>query len=87
MEQIDITWHKILKEDFWKLQTGEAFLAYGVHDSNNITDAGTHWLKGDHWWGIICWDVWRKDEGFVFAKDGKPVWTEPTHFAKLNAPL
>lgn len=63
---------------------GTAFYGYGRH----ITDNGKHWSAGDHFWGIVQWDIWRPKcgFGFVFSKDGVPVWETMTHWRPLPAP-
>ena len=68
---------------------GTAFLAYGVHNTSP-PDAQRGVKPGDHWWAIILFDVWRKrsDGGdcWVFSKDGKYTWSEPTHWMPLPEP-
>lgn len=68
---------------------GSAFLAYGIH-TTSPPDAQRGVKPGDNWWAIILYDVWRKraDGGdcWVFAKDGKYTWSEPTHWLPLPAP-
>ena len=61
---------------------GTAFLAYGRH----ATDNGKHWQKGDHWWAIILWDIWREPHRWVFSKDGAPTWSEPLNWMPLPEP-
>lgn len=61
---------------------GSAFLAYGVH----TTDNDRYWQEGDHWWAIILWDIWRGNEKWVFSKDGSDVWSEPSKFCILTVP-
>lgn len=64
---------------------GSGFLAYGRHDEAN----GKHWSAGDHFWSILLRDVWRFGAGpapLVFAKDGAPAWSTPTHFLDLFPP-
>ncbi len=68
---------------------GSAFLAYGVH-TGSPTDAAKGVVAGDHWWGIILWDIWREMRGtedrWCFSKDGKPTWSAPTHWMPLPDP-
>jgi hypothetical protein len=66
---------------------GNAFLAYGQHDGPH-PDAARGVQRGDHWWGIIQWDIWRDQppswtDKWVFAKDGKPTWSKPTRWMPL----
>ncbi len=61
---------------------GFGFYGYGRH----TTDNGKHWKAGDHFWGIIQNDIWRSSGGFVFAKDGSPVWPGLTHWRPLPEP-
>lgn len=65
---------------------GFAFLAYGTHTTNNRG----HWQVGDRWWAILIYDVWREvgmgGGEFVFAKDGAPPWSKPTHWQPLLPP-
>lgn len=70
---------------------GNAFLAFGIHTRAPI-DAQRGVKAGDHWWAILLWDVWR-DEAYtafdirwVFAKDGAPPWSMPTHWMPLPEP-
>lgn len=65
---------------------GSAFLAYGVHDRDAPAGASREVKAGDHWWGIILWDVWRGAPKFVFSKDGAATWSEPTHWQPLLPP-
>lgn len=74
---------------------GFAFLAHGVHD----TDNGVHWKIGDKWCAMIQFDIWRAKEAviseggqtlsevhdFVFAKDGAPLWSKPLGWLPLPA--
>ncbi len=64
--------------------TGEGFLAFGLHEGDNLPC----WRAGDLWWAIVLCDVWRpKTMGrFVFAKDGSRLWGTPTHYARLEIP-
>jgi len=70
---------------------GSTFLAYGRH-TGSPPDAQRGVVAGDHWWAIILWDCWRRapdDERkvrWVFAKDGKPTWSPPTHWMELPPP-
>ena len=69
---------------------GSAFLAYGRH-THSPKDAQRGVKAGDHWWAIILWDIWRTDEdsgrdAWVFAKDGKCTWSQPTHWLPLPSP-
>lgn len=64
---------------------GSAFLGYGVHDHDAPLGASREVKAGDHWWGIILWDVWRGAPKFVFSKDGATTWSAPTHFIPLSA--
>lgn len=64
---------------------GTAFLAYGIH-TGSPSDAQRGVKAGDHWWAIILWDVWRTHNRWVFAKDGAPTWSEPTHWKALEPP-
>jgi hypothetical protein len=64
-------------------QDGFAFLAYGVHD----TDNGVHWKVGDKWCAMVQFDMWRAKQvlssAFVFAKDGRPLWSPPLGWLPL----
>lgn len=72
---------------------GTAVLGYGLH-TGSPSDAQRGVKAGDHWWAIMLWDVWRHlvpagwgDQSlWVFAKDGKPAWSLPTHWQPLPAP-
>lgn len=64
---------------------GTAFLAYGRH-THTPDDAQRGVVAGDYWWAIILWDIWRGKRQWVFAKDGKPTWSEPTHWMPLPPP-
>jgi hypothetical protein len=71
---------------------GSAFLAYGRH-TGSPPDAQRGVVTGDHWWAIILWDKWRPAREppgmtaqWVFAKDGKPTWSPPTHWMELPPP-
>ena len=63
---------------------GSAVLAFGIHD-HTPPDAQRGVVAGDRWWAIILWDVWRGG-GWVFSKDGAPVWSEPLRFMELRLP-
>lgn len=69
---------------------GSAFLAYGQHADPLPAElahvAGL--APGDHWWGILLWDVFRddRDPAWVFAKDGAPAWSAPLAWATLTVP-
>ena len=65
---------------------GARFLGYGRHGEKPHPGAGKGVEPGDHWWGIIGWDVWRPNHIWVFSKDGAPTWSEPTHWRPLPAP-
>lgn len=72
-------------------RNGSAFLAYGCHITDNISATGkVHWRKGDHWWAIIVYDVWREvgmgGSEFVFAKDGSRTWSDPLRWLPLPEP-
>ena len=69
---------------------GNGFIVYGRHAKDcPIQDGRDRYKKGDHWWAIGCWDIWRSaligGERFVFCKDGMAldVWGEPTHWMPL----
>jgi hypothetical protein len=67
---------------------GTAFLAYGKHTGSPPT-AQRGVVEGDHWWAIALWDIWRVGEQpkrWVFAKDGYPTWSDPTHWMPLPEP-
>jgi hypothetical protein len=66
---------------------GNAALFYGRH-TGSPPDAQRGVVAGDHWWGILLWDIWRRDRPgmWVFAKDGNPPWSEPTHWMPLPPP-
>jgi hypothetical protein len=71
---------------------GSAILGYGRH-IGSPPDAQRGVVAGDHWWAIMLWDIWRPshtagwhDSRWVFAKDGKTTWTEPTHWMQLPYP-
>ncbi len=87
---------KLLDQDWQPIETapkdGNAFLAYGIH-TGSPPDAQRGVVAGDHWWAIILWDVWRPavewakaPARWVFAKDGKPTWSEPTYWMALPEP-
>jgi hypothetical protein len=61
-----------------------AVLGYGRH-THSPDDALRGVVEGDHWWSIMVWDKWRAPQQWVFAKDGKPVWSAPTHWMPLPA--
>ena len=65
---------------------GIGFLAYGVHDHEFRTGDRIHWRAGDHWWGILVFDIWREPGEFVFAKDGALPWSEPLCWQPLTVP-
>ena len=65
---------------------GSAFLAYGIHDTDDPPGAQRGVKAGDHWWAILLWDIWRTPNQFVFAKDGSLPWSEPTRFQPLPSP-
>lgn len=67
-------------------RTGIGILAYGLHEKDAPARASPQVKAGDHWWAIILWDVWRESHGWVFAKDGQPTWSEPTHWCELDPP-
>jgi hypothetical protein len=81
-------WIKI--EDENPPEDGHSFLAFGIHDTDYSSDRGQHWAKGDHWMGIILYDIWRSPSNggaqFVFSKDGTPLWAPITHWQHLEAP-
>ena len=60
---------------------GSAFLATGVH-THAPADA-QRVQAGDRWWAILLFNVWQAPHGFVFAKDGKPPWSEPQRWCPL----
>jgi len=71
---------------------GSAVLGFGLH-SGSPPDAQRGVKAGDHWWTIMLWDCWRHPDPagwgeqslWVFAKDGKPTWSYPTHWMPLPA--
>ncbi len=64
---------------------GTGFLAYGVH-GDPVSENAAHGVQpGDHWWGIILWDIWR-GLGWRFSKDGTAMWGAPTHWQPLPSP-
>jgi hypothetical protein len=63
---------------------GQGFLAFGLHDDDSGRAGG--WVKGDHFWAIAQWDIWREPHQLVFGKDGAPLWKDPTHFQVLLPP-
>lgn len=65
---------------------GSAFLGYGVHDHDAPLGASREVKAGDHWWGIILWDIWRGAPKFVFSKDGAATWSAPTYWRPLPPP-
>lgn len=72
---------------------GSGFLAYGVHAQDDPPGAARGVRRGDHWWAIILWDIWRSSAdnpdqpmGWVFAKDGAKVWSEPKRWRRLTVP-
>ena len=68
---------------------GTAILGYGRH-TVSPADAQRGVMPGDHWWEIMVFDIWRPQEKggqrWVFAKDGKPTWSDPTHWMPLPKP-
>lgn len=66
---------------------GTAILGYGRH-VGSPPDAQRGVTTGDHWWSIMVWDIWRPSEShhWVFAKDGKWTWSDPTHWQPLPLP-
>lgn len=72
---------------------GTAVLGFGIH-SGPQPDAQRGVKAGDYWWAIMLWDVWRNPDAgswgekslWVFAKDGKPTWSHPTHWMPLPEP-
>lgn len=66
---------------------GTAILGYGRHvGSPPDAQRGVH--PGDHWWAIMVWDIFRTPASrrWVFAKDGSPTWSEPSHWMPLPEP-
>lgn len=66
---------------------GTAILGYGRH-IRSPPDAQRGVMPGDHWWGIMLWDIWHWEvtPTWVFAKDGAIVWSDPTHWMPLPEP-
>lgn len=72
---------------------GSAVLGFGLH-SGPQPDAQRGVKAGDYWWAIMLWDVWRNPDAggwgekslWVFAKDGKPTWSHPSHWMPLPDP-
>lgn len=67
---------------------GVAVLGYGRHTGSPV-DAQKGVEAADHWWAIMLWDRWRyapDGQRWVFAKDGKPTWSPPTHWMPLPPP-
>lgn len=62
---------------------GSAFLAYGIHDANNLRS----WRVGDNWRAIVLFDVYREvgmgGSEFVFSKDGARLWSKPAGWMPL----
>jgi hypothetical protein len=68
-----------------ELKNGRGLLVYGLHEHDSGREGG--FQKGDHWWAIALWDVWRKTDRWVYALSGLPIsWGEPTHFCELEPP-
>ena len=73
---------------------GTAILGFGIH-SGSPPDAQRGVRAGDYWWAIILWDIWRNPDRagwgerslWVFAKDGTPTWSHPTHWMPLRKPV
>ncbi len=65
---------------------GSGFLAFGILGHPVPYGAGRGVQPGDHWWGILVFDIWRLKKRFVFAKDGEAPWSEPLAWAQLRAP-
>lgn len=64
---------------------GSGFLAYGRHEHDE--GRPDRYKRGDHWWAIIQWDIWREPHAWVFALDGRKFdWGHPIAFAKLTVP-
>jgi hypothetical protein len=69
-------------------KNGDAILGYGRH-THSPADVQHGVKPGDHWWAIMLWDVWRTPpagERWVFAKDGRSTWSEPTRWMPLPIP-
>jgi hypothetical protein len=74
-------------------KNGIAILGFGVH-VGSPPDAQRGVQAGDYWWAIMLWDIWRTPDAgnwgvqsrWVFAKDGTPTWSQPTHWMPLPAP-
>lgn len=69
-------------------QDGFGFLAYGRHAADCPLPGANRWRKGDHWWAIVQWDIWREPHQWVFGKDGRPLreWGEPLLWQPLEPP-
>lgn len=77
-----------------ELKDGRGLLLYGRHEHENPDTRPNRWRKGDHWWAIALWDVWRPHPAhdtrprWVFALDGRPLdWGAPTHYCELELPV
>jgi hypothetical protein len=70
-----------------ELKNGRGLMLYGRHA--NDSGRGDGFRKGDHWWAIAVWDVWREamKERWVYALNGEPLsWGEPTHYCEMKPP-
>jgi hypothetical protein len=70
-----------------ELKNGRGLMLYGRHATDSGREGG--FRKGDHWWAIAVWNVWREAsrQRWVYALNGEPlIWGEPTHYCELKAP-
>jgi hypothetical protein len=91
MAQAATALRQLLSEREWRPiesapKDGSAFLAFGLHEFDNPPAAMRGVKRGDYWWAILLWDVWREPAGFVFAKDGTIPWGNPICWMRLDIP-
>lgn len=87
MEDNDWKPISMAENDPWVTQGG-AVLTYGVHTEYAPPGASKQVKPGDHWFAIALLDIWRTPppHKWVFAKDGTPLWSNPTHWKYLQPP-
>lgn len=70
------------------LKNGRGLMLYGRHADDSGREGS--FRKGDHWWAIAVWDIWRPKTHaprWVYALSGEPLtWGEPTHYCELKPP-
>lgn len=69
---------------------GTAYEVYGLHEQDDPPGAQRGIEKGDHFWAIALFDVWRDaasgGQEWVFSLNGKPLWGKPLMFRYLTIP-